>query len=87
MRKFELFIRPLSIECHEVQARPCKCRLFAQGAGLEFYTRGITSGRVDQLANIVMNKAIEINGTIQGVTLVRAAKAPFKHNPAQRRLI
>lgn len=87
MRKFELFIRPLSIECTEVESKRCKCRLFASGAGLEFYTKGITSGRVDQLANIVMNKAIEVNGTIKGVTLVRVAKAPFKPNPNQRKLI
>jgi len=86
MRIFELLIKAQSIECHETQARPCKCRLFAYGAGLEFYVNGKTSGIVDKLANVVMNKAIEVNGNTQGVHLYRAAKAAKKPNPNQRKL-
>jgi len=75
------------IECVEVEWKPSKSRLFAGGAGLQFYVSAPTAGIVDKLANVVMNKAIEINGTMRGVTLQRRAPRTVKVAPQQLKLL
>lgn len=81
-RIFWLAIMPRLIVCEECERKPPRARLFASGAGMEFYVTSPTVGIVDKLANLVMNKAIEINGTTRGVTLERiqrnSAKIPTK---------
>lgn len=86
-RIFWLAIMPRLIVCEECERKPPRARLFASGAGMEFYVTSPTVGIVDKLANLVMNKAIEINGTTRGITLVRREARATKVSPAQRKLL
>jgi len=73
--------------CRRSKQKPTRARLFASGNGMEFYCRQPTAKIVDKLANIVMNKALELTGTTRGVTLERNARAPKKIDPRQKKLL
>lgn len=85
-RYFLMDVAPTITTCIEFDHKPRKARLFASGAGLEFYVRQPTVKIVDKLANIVMNKTIELTGSTRGVTLVRTAPRENKANPDQRKM-
>lgn len=87
IRLFLLKIEPRVITCEEVDHKPTRARLFAGGAGLQFYVNAPTVGIVDKLANVVMNKAIELNGTTRGVTLERIQRNPAKIPTKQLKLL
>jgi len=87
VRFFLIVIEPFSALCLEFDHKPAKSRLFAGGAGLQFYVRQPTTKIVDKLANIVMNKAIEINGTTRGVTLERYARTSKPVSTKQTKLL
>lgn len=86
VRFFLIVIEPFSAICVEFDHKPAKARLFAGGAGLQFYVRQPTVKIVDKLANIVMNKAIEVNGNTQGITIERYAKTPKPVSTKQAKL-
>jgi hypothetical protein len=75
------------IACIEVDHKPSGYKLFAGGAGLQFYVKGSTVKIVDKLANVVMNKAIEVNGTTRGVTLERRCPCQKKVSDKQLKLL
>jgi len=84
---FLIVITPTCIECVATYSKPTHARLFASGNGMEFYCRQPTAKIVDKLANIVMNKALELTGTTRGVALARASRQPKKIDSLQRKLL
>jgi len=87
VQMFLLEVAPRMITCTAVAWKPAGTRLFAGGNNMAFYIKGSTAGIVDKLANVVMNKAIELRGTTRGVTLERNARAPKKIDPRQRKIL
>jgi len=84
---FLLVVNPTTTICAWVGSKPTHARLFASGNGMEFYCRQPTAKIVDKLANVVMNKALELTGTTRGITLVRVTRNPKKPSEKQLKLL
>lgn len=60
MQTFQLVVNPRVITCEEVRRKLPRSRLLFYAAGVEFYYLGRVGKDFDKVANVAMNKMIEI---------------------------
>lgn len=82
---YTLKIEQKKIVCMDGRAKGA--RLIAHGAGMEFYIVGAVTNRIDQVMNVIANKAIEVIGTAKNIHAVRGEKAAQVIHPKQLKLL